>query len=475
MELTILIKLRAKFATMGDFNVMQYINYYSKLSTGNIKLKTFALKMKILVFIVLSTLIIINLLHCSKNSMEISPEKTNKFGGIQGQVIDSLTLIGIPEAEIITQPPTKNYYTDTLGNYIISEVITGEYIVKVSKDVYEKDSLLITVKSKDTSIANFYLNKIDTTGSKQFKIVFDSVRDTMSREIYLMNKDGSDLINLTNNPASDYYPIWSPDGNKIGFLSLWHGKTGIYVMNPDGSDRILLTDVGSSEAYPAWSPDGSKIAYNRFHEIYVIDPDGSNKLRLTNNSAHDEDHTWSPDGSKIAFSSDRDGNEEIYVMNSDGSNQINLTNNLASDVEPAWSPDGSKIAFISRREGNNSEIFIMDTDGCNPTRLTNNSYSKHRPSWSPDGEQIVYNLFFTADIEIYAMNADGSNPHNLSNSPELDWGAKYSPDGNFITFISWRDGNSEIYLMNTDGTNQINLTNNTEKDEFQNWSPVPIK
>ena len=127
------------------------------------------------------------------------------------------------------------------------------------------------------------------------KIAFNSTRDG-NYEIYIMNDDGSKQIRLTNNPANDYLPAWSPDGSQIAFTS-----------NRDGN-----------------------------YEIYVMNADGSKQTRLTNNPADDLHPAWSPDSSHIAFTSNRDGNYEIYVMNTDGSNQKNLTNKPA-DV-PAWSP-----------------------------------------------------------------------------------------------------------------------------------------
>ena len=130
----------------------------------------------------------------------------------------------------------------------------------------------------------------------------------------------------------NWAPSWSPDGTKIAFESgiddvVYNYE--IYVMNADGSNQTNLTNNSSQDKYPTWSPDGSKIAFYSMRdgndEIYVMNADGSNQTRLTNNSDSDKYPLWSPDGSKIAFLKVMYPNWDIYVMNADGSNQTRLT------------------------------------------------------------------------------------------------------------------------------------------------------
>jgi Tol biopolymer transport system component len=267
------------------------------------------------------------------------------------------------------------------------------------------------------------------------KIAFTSERDGGNWEIYVMNSDGSNPIRLTDNPAFDSHPTWSPDGTKIAFESTRdRGYYDIYVMNSDGSNPIRLTDSPTTDAWPTWSPDGTKIAFGSHRDgktdIYVMNSDGSNPIRLTDNPATDELPTWSPDGTKIAFGSWLEGNSDIYVMNSDGSNPIRLTDNPAFDSHPTWSPDGTKIAFTSERDGGNSDIYVMNSDGSNPIRLTDNPATDEFPTWSPDGTKIAFGSWLEGNLEIYVMNSDGSNPIRLTDNPSADlypdWGT--APD-----------------------------------------------
>ena len=142
------------------------------------------------------------------------------------------------------------------------------------------------------------LTPLMVVGDVQARIAFMSDRD-WNWEIYLMDNDGGNLRNLTNNPGDDQHPSWSPGGKQIVFTTDRSGKD-----------------------------------WNR--QIYVMDADGGNQRNLSNNDFDDRDPSWSPDGKRIAFVSLRNGNYEIYVMDADEGNLQNLTNNRHADTKPAW-------------------------------------------------------------------------------------------------------------------------------------------
>ena len=179
--------------------------------------------------------------------------------------------------------------------------------------------------------------------------------------------------------------VWSPDDQRIAFVSERDGSPQVYIMNADGSNPTRLTQGGAVDQLPTWSPDGTRIAFqtNRDgnNEVYVMNADGSNPTNLTQSPAADEFPAWSPGGDQIAFKSDRDGNGEIYVMNVDGSRPTRLTNNPADEYYPAWSPTGSQIAFVSNRDGN-YEIYVMRPDGVGQTRVTSNPAWDADPAWA---------------------------------------------------------------------------------------------
>jgi len=271
------------------------------------------------------------------------------------------------------------------------------------------------------------------TAGTRGQIVFDSKRGGDYRNINVMDASGENIGRLTTEETNDFAGPWSPDGERIAFTRFGLTTSDIWVMNADGSNQVNLTDTPQiDEGFPAWSPDGRRLAYTTRsdgnNEIYVMNADGSHPVRLTDNPADDFAPTWSPDGSRIAFASDRDnspGVYNIYMMNADGSAVTRLTADAGSNYTPAWSPDGTRLAFRSDRDGS-SDVCIISTDGTGLQDLTNDPSFDWAPSWSPDGSQIAFQTNRDGNWEIYVMNADGTAPSNLTHNPADDqlpfWG-----------------------------------------------------
>jgi Tol biopolymer transport system component len=290
-------------------------------------------------------------------------------------------------------------------------------------------------------------------------------------DIYAVSADGSNPTRLTNNPAIDQQPAWSPDGKQIAFSSFRGGISSIYVMNADGSGQTLLARFLGSD-YPAWSPDGRKIAFrsgsNDNPGIFVMNADGSGQTRLTDYYLKDEQPAWSPDGSRIAFVSDHDGHNDIFVISAEGGKPINLTPDSFQEASPAWSPDGRKIVYVSDHSETsirscigycNFDIFVMNADGSGQIRLTDNPAVDNAPAWSPDGKRILFlsirgtasSCGGTCREDLYVMNADGSDQTLLvSNSGAEITFPGWSPDGSWIAFQSYVASGS-VRVVNSSG------------------------
>jgi len=263
---------------------------------------------------------------------------------------------------------------------------------------------------------------------------------------------------------------------RIAFLSDRAGSRDIFVMDSDGSNVQQLTDHAAADGLPSWSPDGTQIAFQSDRagnpEVHVMDSDGSNVRNLSNRARSTEAHAaWLPNGEQIAFYSDRDGNYDIYVMDLDGGNIRRFTNHPAADTWPSWSPDGDKVAFVSERRGSR-DIYVIGTDGYDLRQVTNSPSHDDGWSWSPDGSQIAFHSGRDGNNEVYVIGVDGANERRLTDHPAQDELPSWSPDGRHIAFASDRSGTWDIYLMDTDGTNLRRTTTGPGNDTEPSWSPL---
>ena len=256
-------------------------------------------------------------------------------------------------------------------------------------------------------------------------------------------------------------------------------NTELFVMNADGSGVIQLTHSPFGDAEPAWSPDGGRVAFQSNRdgnfEIYVISADGTGENRLTFNPTRDSYPSWTADG-RILFESDRDGNSEIYVMNADGTGQQNLTENPARDISEDAAPRGNFVAFASNRDGN-MDIYTAVGPGLALRRLTDHPANDNQPNWAPRLAQLVFTSDRDGNNEVYIMRRNGSDQRRITHTPNrAEFGPSWSPDVERIAFTGCFNAGTpqqrcDVYVMNADGSGEVRLTS-SEPGSQPDWRPV---
>jgi TolB protein len=182
-------------------------------------------------------------------------------------------------------------------------------------------------------------------------IVFNSDRDGFPMGGFLVGADGSRLRRI---PTDAYveYPAWSPDGRRIAFMGGDSpSEYDIWVIDVDGTNLVQLTDSPGPDGWPAWSPDGRRIAFTSVrddcstsdapdcrstgdigphHDVWVVDADGTRLARVT--PEFGQFVTWSPDGRYLLVSG-----YDLYVIRPDGTGRASLDiEGLAGGLFPDW-------------------------------------------------------------------------------------------------------------------------------------------
>jgi len=313
--------------------------------------------------------------------------------------------------------------------------------------------------------------------------------------IYIIDVDGKNERQIVNDDYQNTYPSFSPDGSKIVYLSRRRdtngdGKIdlldnpGIYIKDLDGGYEKCIVSDQYHNKFPSFSPEGDKILFVSWHGynsgIYTIDVDGKNEKQIVSDEYDNTFPSFSPDGQKIVYASwrrdtNRDGqidlhdNSGIYIIDSDGKNEREIVSDKYSNSFPVFSPDRTKIVYLStRRDTNkdgkvnsldNSGIYTCDIRGRNEKCIVIDEYYNKFPSFSPDGKKILFLSSgkphhrtpaegFFGWKGVYIVDINGRNKRQIVSEKYYgNTNPVFSPTQEKILYLAWREGTQRgIYL-----------------------------
>lgn len=173
------------------------------------------------------------------------------------------------------------------------------------------------------------------------KLIFSQRTAREDTDLFISRLDGADRQNITNHPAIDTSPTWSPSGRQIAFVSSRDGAGQIYIADADGANVRRIVKEGGDADSPAWSPDGRMLAFHwkpqrgLNYDIYLAEVSSGKIFQLTSGAGSNESPTWAPDSRHLAFQSTRKGSPQIYAMLADGS-ELRMLTSQGANTSPTW-------------------------------------------------------------------------------------------------------------------------------------------
>ncbi|MGB7538973.1 MAG: protein kinase [Anaerolineales bacterium] len=295
------------------------------------------------------------------------------------------------------------------------------------------------------------------------------------------------LSTNTPEPTATATSITTPDGRarSIAFVSDRTGIPQIYVMDLDGQNLKQLTDEPEGACQPDWSPDGGQLIFTSpcktvedtfiKTSIFRMNADGSGRTSLTKVPGGDYDPAWSPDGKRILVTSLQDGRQHIYVMDGNGDKRTLLSSTAgAIDYQARWAPDGERIIFVTMA-GSTPIIF---TGGIEPKSLWRQefsavTYTTMSPDWSVNN-YIIYVLGSRGQVVICPLDSRFTCPKSELTPPyQGTTVARFSPDGQWVMFDMNIKNNRDIYLLPIVGAREPRrITSDLSTETDPAWRPI---
>ncbi|MEE4173480.1 MAG: Tol-Pal system beta propeller repeat protein TolB [Xanthomonadales bacterium] len=229
-------------------------------------------------------------------------------------------------------------------------------------------------------------------------------------ELVVADADGFNPITVVGSPEPLLSPAWSPDGERLAYVSFEKGNSAIYVQEVTTGARELVSSGKGINGAPSFSPDGRYVALTLSRtgnpEIYVRDLTTGTTTQLTNHWAIDTEATWSPDSRTVYFTSDRSGRPQIYAVDRNGGQSRRVTFEGDYNARASVAPDGRSLA-VAHGRGNEYRIAVWDMENARLRVLTPGSLDES-PSFAPNGSMILYATREGTRGVLSAVSADGN-------------------------------------------------------------------
>jgi TolB protein len=299
------------------------------------------------------------------------------------------------EAEFVQQGNVRRDEGGLTADCAVTQVATKKVILTKSYAGSAQDLRRLAHRMADDIVETVTGQR----GIAQTKIAFVMSPQLGVKELAVMDYDGFNIRQMTNDRKISARPRWSPEGRKIVYTSYWQNYPDVLEADLYTHQRRRLAAFPGLNTGAEFSPNGLMIALTLSKdgnpELYTMNVNGGDFRRLTHTKGAESSPTWSPDGQSIAFVSDNLGTPQVYLIGKDGGEPQRLTRSPSYNTEPNWSrpPAGSDMKpmlAVTSRVGGKFQIGIYDSGTGDVVPKMADGTDNEDPSWAPDGRHLVY-------------------------------------------------------------------------------------
>jgi len=339
----------------------------------------------------------------------------------------------LPQQDLISQPHKQAEVNFADWRLLRSEGLVIGNVTSIDGQTYDVQFQLFDVYKGQQLVGKRY--QVPASGLRRLAHqISDQIYHTLTGEVgvfatrlafvtVITNADGSKRFALQVSDADGanprtvlqskepiMSPNWSPDGERLSYVSFENGKTEVFVQEMTSGRRSSVASFKGINSAPSWSPDGKKLALTLSKggnpEIYVLNLASGDLARVTHNSQSiDTEAVWLPNSNSLLFTSDRGGRPQIYKVSSDGGNASRVTFEGNYNSSPDVSPDGRYLAMV---HGVGGKYFIAVQDlASGAVQVLTETGRDESPSFAPNSSMILYATERNGKGVLAAVSVDG--------------------------------------------------------------------